>query len=84
MAFKSEINLVFGYADEAKRKFSVGPYPEMNEQAMDAVKDSVKNFNSTGLADVANLLLSDGGASCTGIVDAGVSMTSSREINLHD
>ena len=84
MAFKSEINLTFGYADEAKRKFSVGPYPEMANSDLTVIKTAIKNFNATGVQDVADLILSDGGASCTGIVDAGVSMTDSRDINLND
>ena len=73
MAFKSDINLTFGYADESTRKFSVGPYPEMANSEMSVVKAAIKNFNSTGIADVADLILSDGGSSCTGIVNASVS-----------
>ena len=84
MAYKSEINLTFGYADETKRNFSVGPYPEMADSDLAVIKAAVKNFNATGISDVANLILSDGGASCTGIADAGVTMTESREINLND
>lgn len=84
MATKAEINLTFGYGDETTRKFSVGPYPEMANSDLSVVKAAVKNFNATGLADVADLILSDGGSSCTGIVGAGVSMTNSREINLNE
>ena len=84
MAAKSEINLTFGYGDEATRKFSVGPYPEMANSDLSVVKAAIKNFNATGLADVANLLLSDGGASCTGIVNADVTISESREVNLND
>jgi len=84
MATKAEINLTFGYGDETTRKFSVGPYPEMANSELAVVKTAIKNFNATGLADVANLILSDEGSSCTGIVAAGVSMTDSREINLNE
>ena len=84
MAFKSELNLTFGYGDESTRKFSVGPYPEIGDSDAAVMKTAIKNFNATGVQDVANLLLSDEGASCTGIVDAGITMTDSREVNLND
>ena len=84
MAYKSEINLTFGYADETTRKFSVGPYPEMANSDLTVIKTSIKNFNANDVADVAGLILSDEGASCTGIVNAGVTTTNSREINLND
>lgn len=84
MAYKSDINLTFGYGDETSRKFSVGPYPEMADSDLSVVKAAVKNFNANSLQDVANLILSDGGSSCTGIVAASVTMTNSREINLND
>ena len=84
MAYKSDINLTFGYGDETTRKFSVGPYPQMTSSELSVVKTAIKNFNATGVQDVANLILSDEGASCTGIVAAGVSMSDSHEINLND
>lgn len=84
MATKSEINLTFGYGDETTRKFSVGPYPEMASSDLSVVKAAVKNFNATGIAEVANIILSDGGSSCTGIVGAEVTTTNAREINLND
>ncbi len=84
MAFKADINLGFGYADDSKRKFSIGPYPEMDSTALQGVKDRIKAFNASDVSVVSSLILSDAGASCTGIADASVTMTDSREINLND
>ncbi len=84
MAYKTELNLTFGYEDETTRKFSVGPYPEISTSEASVIKAAIKNFNANDVDDIAGLILSDAGASCTGIVAAGMTMTDSREINLND
>ena len=84
MATKSEINLVFGYGDESKRKLVIGPYAEMDQTALAGIKAKIKEFNASDVSVVSSLILSDGGASCTGIADASVTTTNSREINLND
>lgn len=83
MAWTSDINLSFGYSDETKRKLVIGPFSSLDdENKLAEIKAKIKAFNSTGVADVANLILSDGGASCTGIVDASVTVANVTEIVL--
>ncbi len=84
MAAKSEINLALGYEDETKRKIVIGPYAEMDSTALAEIKAKIKAFNASDVSVVSSLILSDGGASCTGIVEASVTTTDSREINLND
>lgn len=79
----TDIKLTFGYADETKRDFKLGPFAQ-NAAAISGAKAAIKNFNSNNLSNVANVLISDGGASCTGIVDAYIITSNSREINLND
>lgn len=82
MTTQSEINLVFDYADQTSRKFVIGPYGTMTSSETAAVKASVKNFNSTELAEVAGLMLSVDGASCTGISAASITTKSTKDFNL--
>lgn len=64
------LDFTFKFADNTTRRLSLAPF-NPSELDGDTIKENIAAFNSgSGLATVANLWLSDDGASCTGIVDA--------------
>lgn len=83
MAAVSSIKLTFNFADETKRNLVLEPF-DPTSLDNDDIRTNVMTFNSTELPNVANLLLSDDGASCTGITAALIDTVNKREINLND
>lgn len=83
MAVTSDIKLTLGYADETTRNLNIGPYAP-NAAALNGAKANIISFNTNDLDAVKGLLLSDGGASCTGIVDAHIITVDETDINLND
>ena len=83
MAQTSNIKLTFGYADETKRDFTIGPFAT-NASAISGAKANIISFNENELDSVKNLLLSDDGATCTGIIAASIISVTETDINLND
>ena len=83
MAATADLKLTFGFTDETTRKLNIGPYAT-NAAALTGAKANIISFNSNDLNSVKGILLSDDGASCTGIVDAHILMTNETDINLND
>lgn len=81
MAAKSELELTFGYTDESTRKFKVGKFAP---SATTGFKANIKSFNANDVDDIKDKLLSDDGASCTGIVAATIFTEEITDINLND
>ena len=79
----ADVKLTFGYTDESTRDLKVGPFAT-NASNLTGLATNIKNFNENELSGVNGLLLSDGGASCTGIIDAHIITTNKTEINLND
>ena len=79
----SEMKLTFGFADETTRDLKIGPF-KPTDAAISGAKANIMDFNENTLTDVAGLLLSDGGASCTGIAAAQIVTINERDINLND
>lgn len=79
----STMKLTFGYEDESKRDISFGPFAQ-NAAAISGAKANIKSFNANDVSSVADLLLSDDGASCTGIIAASIITVNETEINLND
>ena len=79
----SDLKLTFGYEDETTRNLNIGPYAT-NAAALSGAKTNIISFNTNDLNSVKGILLSDNGASCTGIVDAHIITTNETEINLND
>ena len=79
----STMKLTFGFEDETKRDFSVGPFGQ-GAAAISAAKTNIKAFNANDVDSIAGLLLSDDGASCTGIIAASIVTVNETEINLND
>lgn len=79
----SDLKLTFGYQDETTRNLNIGPYAT-NAAALSGAKANIISFNANELNSVKSILLSDSGASCTGIVDAHIITTNETEINLND
>ena len=75
----AKIKLNFGFADDTERPIEIGPFAP-TAGAVTNAKTNIKAFDP---ADVAGLYLSDGGASCTGIVGATITKVSETEINLN-
>ena len=79
----SDLKITFGYEDESTRNLNIGPYAT-NAAALSGAKANIISFNANDLNSVKGILLSDNGASCTGIVDAHIITTNETEINLND
>lgn len=83
MAAVATFDITFSFADETKRKVSLSPFnPDTFDS--DTAKENIIKFNASDTATIAPLLLSDDGASCTGIVAAKVDIVDKRNINLND
>ena len=83
MAKATEMKLTFGFADETKRDLKIGPF-KPTDAAISGLKANVIAFNDSAVATVSSLLLSDDGASCTGILAASYTTLEKRDINLND
>lgn len=83
MAATSDLKLTFGFEDESTRNLNIGPY-STNAAALSGAKANIISFNANDLNSVKGLILSDGGANCTGIVDAHIITVNETEINLND
>lgn len=70
------------FADESHRDIEFGPFA-VNAAAVTNAKTNVKTFNDN-ISDIAELYLSDDGASCTGIVEAEVIVSTETVYNLND
>lgn len=79
----STLKLTFGFGDESKRDLSLAPFAT-NAAAISGAKANIKAFNASDTAVIAGLLLSDAGASCTGIAAASIITVNETEINLND
>lgn len=83
MAATTEMKLTFGFADETTRDLKIGPF-KPTDAAITGMKTNAISFNANDVDDIQGLLLSDGGASCTGIVAASYTTVNKRDINLND
>lgn len=83
MAAATEMKITFGFADESKRDLKIGPF-KPTDAAISGMKTNIISFNSDDVDDIAGLLLSDDGASCTGIVAGSYTTLEKRDINLND
>ena len=81
MAAKSELKMELGYTDETTRTVKYGSF---DPAATTTFKAKIKQFNANSVNDIKDLLLSDEGASCTGIVAATITTDNITEINLND
>ena len=81
MAAQTTIKLVLAYSDGSTRPYEIGPLNPTSAAVTNA-KTNILTFKSN-LASVANTLVSDTGAPCTGISVAQVITTSDTEINLN-
>ena len=79
----STMKLTFAFEDETKRDISFGPFGQ-GAAAISGAKTNIKAFNANDVDSVAGLLLSDDGASCTGIIAASIVTVNETEINLND
>lgn len=79
----STMKLSFAFEDETKRDISFGPFAT-NAAAITGAKANIKAFNQNDVDAIAGLLLSDNGASCTGIAAASIVTVNETEINLND
>ena len=79
----SKLKMTFGFADGLSRELALEPFaPTAN--ALANAKTNIKTFNSTGISNVDDVLLSDEGGSCTGIIAASIVTSNKTEINLND
>ena len=79
----STLKLKFGYTDETTRDVKIEPFAT-NAAAIQGAKANIISFNANDVPSVAGLLLSDNGASCTGIVAASIITSNVTDINLND
>ena len=79
----SKIKMTFGFSDGLSRELSIEPFAP-TATALANAKAQIKTFNSTGLANVDDVLLSDDGGSCTGIIAASIVTSDKTNINLND
>lgn len=83
MAAVTTLKLTYGFADETKRDVKIEPFdPETFNK--ETVRANIINFNTSDTSTIASLFLSDGGASCTGILTATIDTVEKTQINLND
>jgi len=83
MAATSDIKLTLGFTDDSTRNLNIGPFAT-DAAALTGAKANIMAFNDNDVTTIQGLILSDGGASCTGIVDAHIITVDETEINLND
>lgn len=76
------IKVKTAFADETTRELELGPF-DAASTAISNAKANIKTFNEN-ISDIAALYISDGGANCTGIIDATVTVETDDPINLND
>lgn len=78
MVKTAELKIKNGFADDSARdlKFPLNP----DTVNIETIRANAKAFNP---APIANIYISEGGASCTGIVGATLFETEENEINLN-
>lgn len=83
MAQTATLKFTSTFADESTREVELGPF-DANATVVNPqqVRANVRTFNAD-IANIANLYLSDSGASCTGITAASIYVTTENEINLN-
>lgn len=76
----TQIKIENSFADNTKRKMTIGNFAD-NSAAVNptTVKSNIRNINSN-TSDIANLYLSEGGASFTGITYAEIYIETQTEI----
>ena len=79
---QATMKLTTRFADSDTRVVELGPF-DPNSDAITNVKTNIATFNSN-ISDLAGLYLSDGGANCTGITAAEVTVKNETVFNLND
>ena len=79
---KATLKIRTAFADETYRDLEFGPF-DVTKMTADEAKSRIAAFK-TKLGDIAELYLSDGGASCVGITSATLIESTDEEINLND
>ena len=83
MAQTAIIKLTSTFADESTRVLELGPFDaSATSVTASNLRANVRTFNAD-IANIANLYLSDGGASCEGITAASIIVSTENEINLN-
>ncbi len=77
MTRKTEFKLTFGFNDGTTRNLTIGDFAELTQAT---AKTRIETFN-TNIANIADLYLSDGGASCYGVIDAEVITTETTDFD---
>lgn len=81
MASTATVKLNFGFADDTDRKFELGGFDSDAAVAdADTLREKVKAFDP---ATLDGAFISEGGATCTGILAATIVKLSENEINLN-
>ena len=80
MAATSNIKIVNQFADDSTRTLEFGPF-DPTSAAFTNAKTNIKNFDPS---DIANIYLSDGGSSYTGITAATLTVLEETPFNLND
>lgn len=78
MANTAVIKMQMAFADDTNRAIELGPFAP-TAAAVTNAKTNIKAFDPD---DVAGLYLSEGGATCTGVAAASLTVTEKTEINL--
>ena len=76
------IKLKAAFADETTREVTLGPI-DANADVITNVKTNIATFNSN-INNLQGLYLSEGGATCTGISAATLTVETDDPINLND
>lgn len=76
----AKLKINFGFADDTSRDVELGPF-DTDATLAATLKSRVKAFNP---ANVQNLYISDGGASCTQVNSATLTEVTRNPINLND
>lgn len=77
---QATIKLTSTFADDTTRDLEIGPLA-VSAATADDIRTRIKNFNP---ATIQGLYLSDGGATCTGITAASITVTNRTEIALNN
>ena len=79
MSAQATMKLTTGFADSDTRVVELGPF-DPNSDAITDAKTNIAAFNSN-ISDLAGLYISDGGANCTGIIAAEITVKTETEFN---
>ena len=78
----STIKLITGFSDESKRELEIGPLSPTSAAVTNA-KANIAQVNNN-ISNIADIYISEGGASCVGIIGAQIITTNETEINLNE